>query len=156
MISSGVDENCKLDPRCPGCPPDCFSLGLRASFSVCAQTDPRRAAGGYCGYLTPAGLATLSFARSSCSSAPRGAGSRRSVPRATLVAAGYVRLAAPVVLAASYSLLAARPVLLRSSCPYFTGFDTVWQVPSGPGQLLIYIVMDKRIHLKFVQFPWTA
>jgi len=45
MISSGVDENCKLDPRCPGCPPDFLPLGLRASFSVPAQSDPRRAAG---------------------------------------------------------------------------------------------------------------
>jgi hypothetical protein len=46
-----------------------------------------------------------------------------------------VSSAAPVVLAAPYSLLADRPVLLRSSCPYFTGLDTIWQVPSGPGQL---------------------
>jgi hypothetical protein len=34
MISSGVDENGKLDPRCPGCPPDCFALLWRKLFGV--------------------------------------------------------------------------------------------------------------------------
>ncbi len=32
------------------------------------------------------------------------------------------------------SLVAERPVLLLSSCPYSTRFDSLWQVPCGPGQ----------------------
>src|SRR5260370_15368352 len=117
-----------------------------ASFLVVEQTGPRRGAGGCCVYLTSAGLARLSVARSSGSSAHRVAGSRRSVPTASLAAAGSVRLAAPGVLAAPYSLLADRQVLLRLSCPYFTGFDTVWQVPSPPGQL------QKFLNLKSENF----
>src|SRR6266566_1286730 len=34
IISSGVDDHDKLDPRCPGCPPDFFSLFLRKLFGV--------------------------------------------------------------------------------------------------------------------------
>ena len=34
MISSGVDENCKIAPGCPGCPPAFFSLFWRKLFGL--------------------------------------------------------------------------------------------------------------------------
>src|SRR2546421_6732295 len=56
MISSGVAENCKLDPGWPGCPPGCFSLGLRKLFGL--RTNRSEAGGRW--------LLWLSFASRSC------------------------------------------------------------------------------------------
>src|SRR5712692_10197298 len=37
MISSGVDDQCKLAPWCPSCPPDFFSLFFRRLFVLCVK-----------------------------------------------------------------------------------------------------------------------
>src|SRR6266851_2687995 len=56
MISSGVDDQCKLAPWCPSCPPDFFSLFFRRLFVLCVK---RSEAGGRL-------LLWLSFACRSC------------------------------------------------------------------------------------------
>src|SRR6266852_3008246 len=111
------------------------SRSLCASFLAAAQSDPRRGASCYCDYLSPADLASLSLAGSKPQSVLASAASAGSAGRAGFPAAGFFHHAVPIVHTGADFLLADGYLLFRCSCLYFTGFDDLWQVPSGPGSL---------------------
>src|SRR5437763_1258102 len=96
--------------------------------SAAAQSDPRREASCYCGYLWPADLAALSPAGSTPQSVLASVRSAAPADPAGCPAAACVHFAGPRVHAGA-------GFLLHSSCLYFTGFHDLWQVPCGPGQL---------------------
>src|SRR5207302_7529215 len=110
------------------------SRSFCASFLSAAQSDRRRGASYYCGYLSPADLASLSLAGSKPQSVLASAASAGPAGRVGFLAAGFLHHAVPLVHAGA-------GFLLQSSYLYFTGFYDLWQVPSGPGQLRgLYVV----------------